>query len=181
MICPKCGAAVADGAKFCPVCGEPLPSPAPAQAAAPVRETTIQYVQVPPVPIRKLLTNRGLAKFFFLGIITLGIYSIWTMYKVSDDIDTIHGYRDGKKTMNFTAVTMLAPITLGIALLVWNSRLCNRIGDALQSRGINYQISSKTFWGWGFFGTLILVGPFIYYHKLLKAMNLLSENYNVNG
>lgn len=29
MNCPKCGAVVDDNAKFCPVCGEPIPAPAP--------------------------------------------------------------------------------------------------------------------------------------------------------
>ena len=30
-------------------------------------------------------------------------------------------------------------------------------------------------------GALIAVGPFIYLHKLFKAMNLLSEDYNAKG
>lgn len=34
---------------------------------------------------------------------------------------------------------------------------------------------------WCILGSLILVGPFIYTHKLLTAMNLLSADYNVNG
>ena len=38
-----------------------------------------------------------------------------------------------------------------------------------------------SFWGWGILGSLILVGPFIYTHKLLTAMNLLSADYNVNA
>ena len=30
-------------------------------------------------------------------------------------------------------------------------------------------------------GSFIFVGPFVYIHKLCKAMNLLSEDYNVKG
>jgi len=46
---------------------------------------------------------------------------------------------------------------------------------------VDYQFGAGTFWGWGILGSLILVGPFIYTHKLLTAMNRLSADYNVNG
>ena len=72
-------------------------------------------------------------------------------------------------------------LTLGIVPRVWGHRLANRIGAELRRRGINYQFGAGTFWGWGILGTLIIVGPFIYSHKLLKSMNLLSADYNVNG
>ena len=55
------------------------------------------------------------------------------------------------------------------------------VAGALTRRGIDYQFGAGTFWGWGILGSLILVGPFIYTHKLLTAMNLLSADYNVNG
>lgn len=48
-------------------------------------------------------------------------------------------------------------------------------------RGIAYDFDASTFWLWGVLGSLIVVGPFIYTHKLLKAMNLLAANYNIRG
>ena len=75
----------------------------------------------------------------------------------------------------------MGPITLGIADLVWYHRISNRIGGELQRRGLDYDFGAKDFWLWGILGSLIVVGPFIYTHKLFKAMNALSENYNVNG
>lgn len=39
----------------------------------------------------------------------------------------------------------------------------------------------KDFWLWNVLGALIIVGPFVYMHKLSTAMNKLAENYNVNG
>ena len=41
--------------------------------------------------------------------------------------------------------------------------------------------SAGSFWGWNVLGSLIVVGPFIYLHKMFKAMNLLAAHYNVNG
>jgi len=35
--------------------------------------------------------------------------------------------------------------------------------------------------GWLVLGSLILIGPFVYMAKLCTAMNLLAENYNING
>ena len=130
---------------------------------------------------RQLKTNRGLAKYFFLGLITFGIYDLIVMYHVSEEINLVAA-NDGKKTMNYLLlVLLLTPITLGIADLVWFSRLSGRIGDTLQARGIDYKFGKGTFWGWNIFGALILVGPFIFFHKFFKAMNKLNADYNERG
>ena len=51
---------------------------------------------------------------------------------------------------------------------------------ALEERGIAYDFGTSDFWGWYFLGSLVIVGPFIYFHKLCTAMNLLCEDYNKN-
>ncbi len=130
----------------------------------------------------QLKTNRSLLKFILLSLITFGIYGIVVMSNVSSDINTIASRYDGKKTMHYCLVLFIFSwLTLGIVPLVWGHRLANRIGAELRRRGINYQFGAGTFWGWGILGTFIIVGPFIYSHKLLKSMNLLSADYNVNG
>ena len=130
----------------------------------------------------QLKTNRSLVKFFFLSIITLGIYAIVVMSGISESINTIASKYDGKKTMHYCLLFFLiGPITCEIASIVWYHRISNRIGDELKRRGIDFEISAKTFWLWEVLGSLIIVGPFIYTHKLLKAMNLLCENYNQTG
>ena len=130
---------------------------------------------------RELKTNRGLAKYFFLSLITFGIYGMVVMYHISEEIN-ITAAHDGKKTMNFLLlIFLIGPITLGIADLVWYSKICNRIGDELTARGIDYKFGAGTFWGWDVFGSLILVGPFIFGHKLMKSMNLINADYNAKG
>ena len=69
-------------------------------------------------------------------------------------------------------------LTLGIAPIVWQHRITNRLGYELLARGIPYKISAGTFWGWCILGSLIIVGPFIYYHKFFKAMNLMNGSFN---
>ncbi|MBP5294482.1 MAG: zinc-ribbon domain-containing protein [Lachnospiraceae bacterium] len=47
MFCPKCGSQVADGASFCPVCGNPL-NTMPTRSAEPAPNTYQQYQQPAP-------------------------------------------------------------------------------------------------------------------------------------
>ena len=133
-------------------------------------------------PVAQLKTDRSLAKFILLSLVTFGIYALVVMSGVSTDINTIASRYDGKKTMHFCLLTfILTPITGGIASLVWNHKLADRIGAELKRRGIDFDISAKTYWLWGILGAAIVVGPFIYFNKLFKAMNLLAADYNEKG
>ena len=133
-------------------------------------------------PARKLNTKRGLLKLILLSIITFGIYPLVAMSGVSSDINIVASKYDGKKTMHYCLlIFVVAPLTLGIASIVWYHKISNRIGNELNRRGINYHFSATTFWLWHVLGALIVVGPFVYLHKMFKAVNLMNENYNVNG
>lgn len=197
--CVHCGAKLKDRALVCTKCGalqqEEKPQPLlpeaeqkiAAAASDPVEKefpviAVQQRIPASATPAYKLKTNRGLLKFFFLSAITCGIYGIVAMSEVTEDINIIASRYDGKRTMHFCLITLLFSwLTLGIAPLVWGHRMCGRIGNELARRGIAYRFGTGTFWGWGFFGSLILVGPFIYIHKLMKSMNLLATHYNISG
>ena len=142
-----------------------------------------QPVQEPArMPVGQLKTNRGMVKFLLLSLITLGIYAIVVMCGISTEINTVAQRYDGKKTMHFALILFIFSwLTLGIAPIVWQHKLCNRMGSELTRRGIDYKFSAGTFWGWGVFGTLIIVGPFIFLHKFFAAMNKINADYNVNG
>ena len=198
--CVHCGASLRNQAIVCMKCGglqqeedsrpvlpketkpeHPVVSLDPVEQEFPVIAKQ-HRIPASATPAHKLKTNRGLLKYIFLSLITFGIYGIVVMEDVSMDINIIAGRYDGKRTMSCCLMMFLfAPLTLGIASLVWVHRMCERISCELSRRGIAYKFGAGTFWGWGFFGSLILVGPFIYTHKLLKAMNLLATHYNING
>ena len=142
----------------------------------------MHYANAPMAPSLKLKTNRSLIKFILLGIITFGIYPIVVMSAISTDINLIAGRADGKKTMHYCLVCFLFSwLTFGIVPLVWYHKLSARIGNELKRRGINYSFGAGSFWGWYILGAFIVVGPFIYTHKLLKAMNILCADFNVRG
>ncbi len=133
-------------------------------------------------PARQLKTNKGLIKTILLSMITLGIYPLVVMSAVSSDINEVASRYDGKKTMHYCLLTFIvAPITFGIAGIVWSHRISNRIGAELKRRGISYSFSAADFWLWCVLGSIIVVGPFIYLHKMFKAVNKMNAHYNVNG
>ena len=133
-------------------------------------------------PEIQLRTNRGLWKTILLSIITFGIYGLVMMCNISTDINTVATRYDKKRTMHYALlIFIVAPLTLGIAAIVWQHKLCSRMGAELQRRGVSYSFGASDFWLWGVLGCLILVGPFVFTHKFLKAMNLLCADYNVNG
>jgi energy-converting hydrogenase Eha subunit C len=134
-------------------------------------------------PVGQLKTNKGLLKLILLSLITFGIYPLVVMSAVSNDINIVASRYDGKKTMHFCLLTFIvAPITFGIAGLVWYNNISDRIGAELRRRGIDYSFGAGTFWGWGFLGSLLFgIGPLVYIHKLFKAVNLMNAHYNVNG
>ena len=128
----------------------------------------------------KLQTNRSMWKLMFLSIVTLGIYSIFFFIPFSFDIDKVSPKDDHSKTMNFVFAYILSLFTFSIVLDFWHYEIAGRIEEALSNRNINYNFQTKDFWCWFVLGSLILVGPFVYFHRLCKAMNLLCEDYNEN-
>jgi magnesium-transporting ATPase (P-type) len=171
--CTKCGQQIHDEAVICVHCGcavAPIQPAAPAAPAEPVR------------PTRQLKTNRALWKVIVFSMITFGIYPLVVMSAVSSDINTIAHKYDGKRTMHFMLVLLIFSwLTFGIAPFVWIIKLSSRIGRELKRRGISYGFGAGTFWLWAFLGSMIVVGPYIYIHKMLKSMNLLAADYNEKG
>ena len=133
-------------------------------------------------PAIKLKTNKGLFKTILLGFITFGIYPLVVMSSISTDINTVATKYDYKKTMHYCLLFFIvAPITFGIANLVWYHRVSNRIGDEITRRRIDYDFSAADYWIWNILGSLIAIGPLVYHYKLFKAVNKLNANYNVFG
>ena len=147
-------------------------------------DTNVQTPAYQPsnAPVSQLKTNKGLLKYILLSLITFGIYGLVVMSSVSTDINVTASRYDGKRTMHFCLLFFIvAPITLGIASIVWYHKISARIGNELSRRGIAYSFGASSFWLWGVLGSLIVVGPFVYMHKLFKATNLINAHYNVNG
>lgn len=134
-----------------------------------------------PSPGIQLPTGRSLVKMLFLGLLTLGIYPTVIWSRMATELNITASRYDGERTMPLFAMILLTPLTLGIYMLVWYHGFCRRIGAELSRRNIPYRFGAAHFWLWNVLGMLILVGPFIFVHKLTKSMNLINQDFNVNG
>lgn len=124
-------------------------------------------------------TNRGLLKMILLGIITLGIYPIVVYSQISEEINVLASPHDGRHTMHYCLIFFLFSwLTLNIATLVWWHRISGRIGQELRRRNLQYSFGASDFWLWNILGSLIVIGPFVYIHKLMKAMNFINADWN---
>lgn len=150
-----------------PVATVPQPEPARTEQKCPPR------LQLP--------TCRGLGKMVFLGLLTLGIYPAVIWSRIVTELNLTASRYDGRRTMPYFAMLMLTPITLGIFAFVWMHKFCRRIGEELQRRHIDYKFGPGTFWLWNILGSLILVGPFVFLNKLMKSMNRINADFNING
>jgi len=186
--CGNCGAETAENG-VCPNCGPVAEQVAEVNQPVQYEEQPQQqqqpqqpYVAPGGPPADQLKTNRSLLKYILLSIVTFGIYSIVFYYGVSSDINVTASRYDGKKTMNYALLLFLiAPLTMGIAALVWNHKLFSRMGEELKRRNLSAQLSATDFWLWGVVGSIIIVGPFIALHKLATASNQINESYNMYG
>lgn len=171
---------------------EPAPAPAiePKVVAAPVAVAEPEpkaayqpvYQAASPKPLYQLPEHRGLAKMFFLGLVTFGIYPMVVMSHIAEELNIVASRYDGQRTKQYLWACVLATLTLGVYSFVWIHNLCNRIGHELNRRDIKYKFSAKTFWLWGILGSLLIgIGPFIYLFKFCKATNLINRDYNQKG
>ena len=156
----------------------------PEQRDEPIPRGVSSWELVPAEPVAPKLvlpTRRSLCKMIFLGLITGCIYPMVIYSRIITELNILASRYDGKRTMPFFGMVMLSPLTLSIYPFVWSHNLCARIGEELQRRSIDYKFGPSHFWLWGILGSFILVGPFIFTHKLMKSMNLLNKDFNEHG
>lgn len=202
MNCHYCGTEVSGKEKFCPFCGTKVER---AEAPLPVQEDDFlqNFLQEPEAPVLEypglpmpapeeepvaskapelqLPTGRALWKMVLFGILTLGIYPTVIWSRLTAELNIAASRYDGQRTTSYFGMALLGVPTLGIYPLVWYDGLCRRIGDELDRRGVGAPFGPRDFWLWNVLGSLILAGPFVFLHKLMKAMNQINEDFNCNG
>ena len=133
-------------------------------------------------PKRALSTKRGLVRFLFFTVITGGIYTLFFIAGLAEDMNLLACRHDGRRTPNLFLLPFITILTLGIGYFVYWHRFASRIREELWRRRINYEFGPGKFWGWGVLGTLLIgIGPLVFFHKLCVAMNELSADYNLHG
>ena len=119
--CPSCHAVCEDDQKFCSNCGkilrpvssgnpEPAVTPRPAANTPPQQENVI-YTDVMP---------RSIPAAIILSIVTCGIYGLYWMYKLNNEINEM---AEDTQSPEGLMVILLSIITCGIYGLYWNYQM----------------------------------------------------------
>ncbi len=138
-----------------------------------------QFDEEPFVPKKRLDESRNFAKMLIFSFLTLGIfYRIFFFAKLFADLSELSDRNADKKMLPYPFVYFLSLFFTRIVAFVWWLEITQRIEDELDRRHILCEFDMSTFWSWNFWGSFILVGPYIYEYKLINAMNLLCKSYN---
>ena len=138
----------------------PATEPTPAPASAPA-----------------LKTNRGLIKWWLFSFLTLGIYTLYFIHAMAKELN-VSCAGDGKKTRGLAFFIFISIITIGIYALVWWVGVCNRMHNRIAAAGEQPKVSGTSWFLWMFFGTFIIVGPFIAMYKVVHGLNKVNALYN---
>ena len=125
-----------------------------------------------------LKTNRGVFKFFFLNLITLGIYSFVYFHKWGKDLNRIRRYNHDLPRIGYVAAFFLGFITLGIVPLIWFIRRTASTYKYARKEGV--ACGSSVFWFLSYFIVLswTVVCPIIAAFQLVRTMNRLCKTLN---
>lgn len=132
--------------------------------------------------LERLQDDRKLWKYILLGIATLGIYDLYLIYTMVQDIDIACSFVEEteEETVNPLHVVLFSVLTIGIYWIYW----CYKQGNRMQKAGENYRLnieeSGKTYLLWNLFGGLLAgVGIWIAFFLLISNTNDLCKAYNM--
>ncbi len=145
MICPNCGSNNPDGTAFCANCGSPVSNGAPNNGAIPPQAQPNFQGSAPnggmtPPPVFNgnpfpggHIEQRNIALCIILSIITCGIYGLYWIYKLTEDVNTLKG--DPNATSG-GIVILLGIITCGIYMWYWLYKQGDNLDQIKASRGL---------------------------------------------
>lgn len=131
-----------------------------------------------PGPGVPLVTDRSLAAYILLSIITCGIYGYYFIYAVARDVNVACA-DDGEETAGLGMYLLLSILTCGFYNLYWMYKLGNRLSSNAPRYGLSFQENGSSILLWKIFGALICgVGSFIGDYILIKNTNAICNAYN---
>lgn len=124
-------------------------------------------------------TNRSIITYILLSILTFGIYGLFFIHSLADDVNTMCR-DDGKTTSGLLVFLLLSVLTCGIYSIIWWYGVSERVGRAGQRRGLKQvDITGGTFLLWYLVGILVCqILIFVGFYKLFDACNSVGNEYN---
>lgn len=196
MFCKNCGQQIPDQDGYCPNCGTHNTvndarsfSQQAKNAANDAFESTNQGLNNAFDDVKQtfqgtrpsggpLRTDRSLAVYIILSIITLGLYSYYFIYRIAQDMnEACKG--DGETTGGLATFIILSFVTCGFYSLYWEYKLGNRLANNAPRYGLSFQENGTTVLLWYLVGMFVCgIGPFVAMYIIIKNCNLLFGGYN---
>ncbi len=202
MICSKCGANLPEGMRFCPNCGaslqgdngdaygqgqtgdmfEQVSNDAKEMFNQAESSLSNEFVDIKNTfqntPAVFLKTDRNLLVYILLSIVTCGIYPLYFIYRLAEDVN-VACEGDGEDTPGLVALILLSLVTCGIYSWYWYYRLGNRLANNSMRYGLMFQENGTTILMWCLFGALLCgIGPYVAMYILIKNTNAICDAYN---
>lgn len=126
----------------------------------------------------RLKEDRSIWMYILLSIVTCGIYSLYFVYKLIEDVN-IAMAGDGEETAGIVKYILLSIITCGIYGWYWEYCLGNRLANNASRYGMQFQENGTTVLLWTVLGSCLCgIGPIIGWHILIKNTNAICAAYN---
>ena len=164
---------------------EPYPQPEPyAQPQPEIVPYSAPYnAPTPHGGVSPLATDRSLATYILLSIVTCGIYGYYFVYQMAQDTNTIcEG--DGENTPGLVAFILLSFFTCGIYSIYWQYQLAKRLDNNAPRYGVMLMQHANDVVLWLVLGVVTCIFPLSYVavFYIIRNLNMMSEAYNrANG
>lgn len=125
----------------------------------------------------KKIKHRNFGIFLLLGFVTCGIYSIYAMWMIIKDINTVCE-EDAKKSPNLLVVLLLSCVTFGIYGIYWYYAQGKRLYEIAPRYGCDVKENGMNYVLW----MLLIpwIGGLVATCKIFKNLNMLGNAYNNN-
>lgn len=128
--------------------------------------------------------QRRMWKYIVFGMLTLGIYDIYMMWTMINDMNTACGYKertdDSCKSPHYLIFVLLTFVTLGIYGFVWYYKQGNRLKNVGEEYGVKIDEKGSTYVLWMILGVLLFgVGPLVALYLFICNVNKICHAYNV--
>ena len=133
----------------------------------------------PPRGITPLKTNRGLLMYILLCAVTCGIYGLFFIYKLAEDINTACAGDGSPAIGGLGEYIGYSLLTCGVYSSCWTFNLNNRMKANGRRYGVSIEEDGTSILLWSTVGAMLCgLGPLIAMHKMCKNANAICEAYN---
>ncbi len=119
------------------------------------------------------IKQRSFWTYLGLSIITCGIYHLYFLYTITDDVNAMC---DDNEDITPVLAVVLTIVTCGLYTFWWLYKIGNRIQTQGQSNDLIIQENGSTYLLWALLGSVVCgIGTYVAYYLLIKNFNIIAS------